>query len=491
MDHARLARETVDKLVPYLAKLLSNYTLNASASKREREAFHLWRLIYPKIALRSRVIQAARKASVENTPENQEALTQQLTQLYRTNEHIASQVSNLIHHRTIEADERETNVPEKEARSQTTPDSKEYSAEQIACQVCGRQDETLRLVSYPYVFSLVIITFRRLFQGVYCTRHANRYFFLAVFITLTVGWMGIPFGFVFTPLTLFNLLRSDKSLRPANAKILMEIAKTKLEAGDPAAAAVYLKEALWLEDNDRVRSQVKSLGSNQVVVDQPGFFRQVIVLLGMFITIWLMGIFIGLVDGMVSAPFYGLEESVSILVIVFSYFPLLLMLFFSGFIAARVAAEGIQRAALRNIWAGRLLGVLLSIELVYAILSGRYVFISQMGRRFQTLAPIEKLMTFGWSAVYGGWQIVLQILQGGDPEYLLFIVLVLLAGVLFLWLLQDATPRMVRWRLAMDEILGKTNPESGNLALAGALILLLVLTLFFVVIFSSSGISPF
>ncbi len=30
-----------------------------------------------------------------------------------------------------------------------------------ACRICGRQDATLRLVAYPYVFSLLLLTFRR------------------------------------------------------------------------------------------------------------------------------------------------------------------------------------------------------------------------------------------------------------------------------------------------------------------------------------------
>ena len=31
----------------------------------------------------------------------------------------------------------------------------------IGCQLCGRQDETLRVVVYPYVVSLLVVTFRR------------------------------------------------------------------------------------------------------------------------------------------------------------------------------------------------------------------------------------------------------------------------------------------------------------------------------------------
>ncbi|MEJ2562882.1 MAG: hypothetical protein P8Z42_09350 [Anaerolineales bacterium] len=41
------------------------------------------------------------------------------------------------------------------------PDSSMESSAVSACIECGRQDETLRIASYPYVFSLFIATFRR------------------------------------------------------------------------------------------------------------------------------------------------------------------------------------------------------------------------------------------------------------------------------------------------------------------------------------------
>ena len=74
-----------------------------------------------------------------------------------------------------------------------------------ACQVCGRQDETLRIVVFPYVVSLLFVTFRRAFGGLWCRRHALQWQTIASFITASVGWFGIPFGFFFTPVALLKL----------------------------------------------------------------------------------------------------------------------------------------------------------------------------------------------------------------------------------------------------------------------------------------------
>ena len=81
------------------------------------------------------------------------------------------------------------------------------SGELPACSVCGRQDETVRLSVFPYVVSVVIMTHRRAFAGVWCRKHRTLRQLLASLITATVGWIGIPFGFIFTPVTLFSIAK--------------------------------------------------------------------------------------------------------------------------------------------------------------------------------------------------------------------------------------------------------------------------------------------
>src|SRR5512141_79048 len=58
------------------------------------------------------------------------------------------------------------------------------------CAVCGRQDYTLRYVAYPYVISLLVITFRRAFVGLWCRKHANLRLISASLISACFGWLG-------------------------------------------------------------------------------------------------------------------------------------------------------------------------------------------------------------------------------------------------------------------------------------------------------------
>ena len=68
-----------------------------------------------------------------------------------------------------------------------------------ACQQCGRQDETLRVVAYPYVVSIVVVTQRAAFSGIWCGTHRRQNLLKAGLLTSTLGWLGIPFGIIYTP----------------------------------------------------------------------------------------------------------------------------------------------------------------------------------------------------------------------------------------------------------------------------------------------------
>src|SRR6266705_2834583 len=101
-----------------------------------------------------------------------------------------------------------------------------------ACQKCGRQDETLRLVVYPFVFSIVVVTFRRAFSGLWCKTHRTQYLTIAGLISSIFGWIGIPAGLIFTPAVLFQLTKGGVQPADTNIKILSTLAEDKLRKGD-------------------------------------------------------------------------------------------------------------------------------------------------------------------------------------------------------------------------------------------------------------------
>lgn len=489
MDHARLAQETVEKLAPYLRELMNQQVPNLDASPNQVEAFRLWKVIYPKIALRFGVIRAINIAIEDNSAANRKAFAQQLTQVYRTNEHIASQVMEILRARAGTKKEAETPAPPPPPPPPyfAPANGKEFSAEQIACQECGAKDETLRLVSYPFVISVIFMTFRRVFQGVYCVKHANRFYFLALLITLTIGWIGIPFGFLFTPLTIFSLLTVDKKLRPANAKLLLGIVKARIESGEMETAAVYLKESLWLEDSPDTRAEAEKLTDVLKPTPQPKYFTQLTALLFLYLTVWVMGILIGLIDGVVSFSLSGITGNISFLAVIYSYIPLILLLIYGSYVAARLSAEATQKAALRGKWSGNLLAITVSLGAVYATLTGKFLFTSLMAARPDLQNISQSLMTYGNLLFNGGWQIFVQVLTTSDIGTLVFIGMVLLGGVLFLWNIRDHIAQTTHWLVALDEITDTPTQDRGLSAVLVTIALVLVFSLVFGAFFLLAG----
>ena len=74
----------------------------------------------------------------------------------------------------------------------------------VHCMGCGRSDASLRLAAFPYVVSVVLVTFRRSWGGVYCQDCRHKESAKAKFISFLFGWWGIPFGFFYTLGTLFG-----------------------------------------------------------------------------------------------------------------------------------------------------------------------------------------------------------------------------------------------------------------------------------------------
>lgn len=72
-----------------------------------------------------------------------------------------------------------------------------------------------RYITIPYVFSVVVMSFRRSMGGVHTVRTGEwpmGALIGASCITLFVGWWGIPWGFIWSALTLVSLWRGGKDV---------------------------------------------------------------------------------------------------------------------------------------------------------------------------------------------------------------------------------------------------------------------------------------
>ena len=131
------------------------------------------------------------------------------------------------------------------------------------CEVCGRRDETVRFVVYPYVVSLIVVTFQRAFNGCWCRIHRIPRWLAATLITSIFGWLGFPFGLVFTPVRLLQLARGGLQDKNINGRILRSIGEEKYRNGDLRGAIRCLEASLLYVDEPEVNEQLRALYRSQ------------------------------------------------------------------------------------------------------------------------------------------------------------------------------------------------------------------------------------
>jgi hypothetical protein len=128
-----------------------------------------------------------------------------------------------------------------------------------ACQICGCQDDTLRLVVYPVVISFLLVTFRRSYSGVFCQRHRSLRWLMISAISSLLGWIGIPIGLFKAPAALFQLAQGGEQPRAANARLLKSVAEHKVHCNDLPSAARCLEASLEYQDSPRVRERLRHI----------------------------------------------------------------------------------------------------------------------------------------------------------------------------------------------------------------------------------------
>src|SRR3989442_5507745 len=106
----------------------------------------------------------------------------------------------------------------------------------FACQRCGKVDPSLRLTVFPWVVSIVIMSFKRAQVGIFCSacRSSERWKYFA--ISALFGWWGIPWGLFWTLEALANNVGGGKTPEEQNAALLAGLGQQFLENGDSCAA---------------------------------------------------------------------------------------------------------------------------------------------------------------------------------------------------------------------------------------------------------------
>ena len=79
----------------------------------------------------------------------------------------------------------------------------ELSEAYYKCKRCGKSDSSIKFAFFPYVVSILVLSFRRAWSGVFCEECRKKEMLKAKLISLLLGWWGIPWGVIWTIKVLF------------------------------------------------------------------------------------------------------------------------------------------------------------------------------------------------------------------------------------------------------------------------------------------------
>jgi tetratricopeptide (TPR) repeat protein len=337
-----------------------------------------------------------------------------------------------------------------------------------ACEICGRQDETLRLVTLPYVVSLVVVTFRRAWTGLWCWRHRNERRVLAGLITAMAGWVGIPWGFVYTPMALINLAKGGDQPVEENVQLLQQLAENSLKTGDPHVAIRVLEEALKLKEDTAIRQQLQELYSRYPLsITKPPPISPWPFVLGLGASI-IIGLSIGLLDHFITVLMgWVLGVEVNIILAILSWAPLVALIFLGGLVLSEVLRWAIEKTRLHEMMPSLVFAIVAALIASYGIPQGR-LFGDYLGAVFGGLqfdSFIDFILTTGEVFTQGGMWYLLDSIQSGLLTDWIYLVILSVGGVYFLWASLSTVRESIHWLVRLELLQGDTALEEERSAL--------------------------
>jgi hypothetical protein len=287
-----------------------------------------------------------------------------------------------------------------------------------SCEVCGKQDASLRVVVYPYVVSMLFMTQRRAYSGLWCRQHGMLRQALASLITLTVGWLGFPFGLMYTPMALYRLALGGDQPADANRRMLSDLANHKLnKQDDPAGAIRCLEAALEFGDAASVRARLHEMYQLYPQPAAPGFFVRLLTYLAVLIGAMTIGGVIGVIDYFLTDIISSILPELGIISAIMSWLPFLAMCFTGLILLTGLMSWGLRATQTRQTALGIALAVVAAVIAAYAIPSGSALadvltFADYSGSLFNLVFGVV------WALVAGGWF----FLEPGDGSKLYLIV---------------------------------------------------------------------
>jgi hypothetical protein len=127
----------------------------------------------------------------------------------------------------------------------TSPETQATEADfdPFPCTSCKRISAQPRFIYFYWVTSFLFFSYRRQSSGVYCPTCAARKLFWSSLITGTIGWLGVPWGIIWSIQALIYNIMGGKQSAELNAFVLTKQALYFQKAGQHDMAAAVAEEA--------------------------------------------------------------------------------------------------------------------------------------------------------------------------------------------------------------------------------------------------------
>lgn len=162
-------------------------------------------------------------------------------------------------------------------------------AQQVRCQNCGKFDHTLRIAAFPYVISILIITFKRYEAGVFCDKCRSVKSTKWAVISLLFGLWGIPFGIIFTIESLIVNALKGKKPKEENKELLRQLAWVHVTLGNIGEAKAALIDLLRYGSDKEAKQLLQELRENYPTIHlkrplglRYGYFTVILVIFALY-----------------------------------------------------------------------------------------------------------------------------------------------------------------------------------------------------------------
>lgn len=131
----------------------------------------------------------------------------------------------------------------------------------VACQRCGRSDPTLRLTVFPWVVSIVIMSYKRAAVGIFCSscRSSERWKYFG--LSALFGWWGIPWGLFWTLEALAHNASGGQQPKDQNAALLAVLGQEFLGNGNRIGAREAWSASLRIKSDPTVERALLMLNA--------------------------------------------------------------------------------------------------------------------------------------------------------------------------------------------------------------------------------------